>query len=191
MKPPNLTIKLGDVRRASEQYIVQQCCCIATKPHGLSSVLAKAFPGSCPYSTRRNAAGKANLARVEDRPTPGTLTILGVRRVVSLFAQHGMGKPGQWPAPAGTPDTAADRVRYFRACLDALAALKPSSVALPYGIGCGLAGGDWNGAYWPALCAFAAASPDMRVVLYKFGAAAAAPAKPPVKRAREIAHVDR
>lgn len=31
-----ITIVTGDLREAKEEYIAQQCCCTAIKPHGLS-----------------------------------------------------------------------------------------------------------------------------------------------------------
>ena len=55
-----------------------------------------------------------------------------------MYGQVFPGKPGR------QEDTWEDRLSYFESCLDQLAEYAPSSVAMPYMIGCGLAGGDWD-----------------------------------------------
>lgn len=81
-----MTVRIvqGDICKATEEYIVQQCCCTAVRHHGLSQTLEQAFPGTCPYYKRRAIPGR-NLAVPEDRPTPGTIMIIG--RIINLFGQ--------------------------------------------------------------------------------------------------------
>ena len=162
--PANLQYKRGDLCGATEQFILQQCCCTATKAHGLSATLAAAFPRSCPYAGRRNIPGRSDCAIFADRPRVGSIVVLGARRVVSLFGQYGPGRPAAY-YKGSVPDTAAARLDYFREGLRAVRALRPASIALPLRIGCGLAGGHWP-AYRAALEEFARAAPRMRIVLY-------------------------
>jgi hypothetical protein len=51
--------------------------------------------------------------------------------------------------------------------LEAVAGLGAKSLAFPYGIGCGLAGGDWK-VYETMLRDWAAAHPLINVVLYQW-----------------------
>lgn len=57
-----LEIKTCDIRQASEQYIVHQCCCTAVRPHGLAAILAKRFPDAWHYAQRRAVSPTKNLA---------------------------------------------------------------------------------------------------------------------------------
>jgi hypothetical protein len=136
------------VCKAREPYILQQCNCVARRPHGLSQTIAGVL-GADPYTR-----GTRNTAAVEARPIPGSILVLPVvsaaapssQAVVCLFGQVGMGKPGAF-SNFGVPDTAADRVRYFCAALEQVAKLPfpdRRAVAVPQGIGCGLAGGRWD-----------------------------------------------
>lgn len=88
-----------------------------------------------------------------------------IDRIINMFGQVGMGKPGAY-FNGGIPDTAADRLLYFTQCLNGLRHLSPTSIAMPYKIGCGLAGGDWP-TYLAALEKFATTNPSIQIVLYK------------------------
>lgn len=76
-----------------------------------------------------------------------------------------MGKSQAFFRGLTTPDSRADRIRYFQSGLDEIAKLKPTSLAFPYMIGCGLAGGDWP-TYRKMLEEFAAKMPETKIVLY-------------------------
>ena len=166
-----LTIVQGNVLDVTEDYILQQNCCTALRASGLSSAIAKQF-GVNPYKERRPYSGKSNWACLEDRPEPGTILVSD--RIVCLFAQYCHGKPGQLqdPANTGIKDSAAMRLVYFVRCLEAVSAypdIHGKSVAIPYGIGCGLAGGDWV-TYERYLQKWSHKHPEIRVVLYKYAA---------------------
>ncbi len=143
-----LQMKEGDLLNATEDYIVQQCCCTACRPHGLSQSIAKQFKHGNVYALRKPIAPGKNTARPEDRPVPGTAIILGDgqtgRYIACLFAQYAMGKPGKYES-FGVPDTEEDRLQYFQQALEDLSSKIPetSSLAFPCRIGCGLAGGNW------------------------------------------------
>lgn len=83
---------------------------------------------------------------------------------MGLFAQYGPGKPGK-------DDTKGQREEWFKTCLDKVGELKESekgvrSVALPWGIGCGLAGGDWV-VYEGIIKEWAKKNEDVEVAVYK------------------------
>lgn len=167
-----LTTKHENILAATEDYIVHQCCCTACRPHGLSATLAAAFPYSNIYSLRRPIKPGYNFAVAADRSTPGTAMIVGngtatQRYVAALFGQVAMGKPGRYNS-GGLPDTPADRQMYFKSALDDLAKQIPptASLAFPYKIGCGLAGGDWA-TYSAMLETYAADHPEFKIVLYR------------------------
>lgn len=166
-----MDLKEANLLAATEDYIVQQCCCTGCRPHGLSQALATMFPHANPYKLRLPIKKGGNTARQEDRATPGTVVLLGngedQRYVACLFAQYAMGKPGKYEA-FGVSDSAKDRERYFADSLESLATAIPegSSLAFPYGIGCGLAGGSWP-KYEALLRDWLCKHPSFRVTLYK------------------------
>jgi O-acetyl-ADP-ribose deacetylase (regulator of RNase III) len=154
----------GNLLDATADYIVQQCCCTALKPSGLSKAIADKWPEANPYKNRRRY--KYNWAVAEDRPQPGTIATYG--RVVCAFAQVCQGKPGAYKDPLGLDqnDSAANRADYFAKCLEAILDLKPASVAFPYKIGCGLAGGSWH-IYEDIIKKWSDKNPSIQVTLYK------------------------
>jgi O-acetyl-ADP-ribose deacetylase (regulator of RNase III) len=146
------TIIKGDLLEVTDvEYIVQQTCCTACRACGLSQAITTKWPSINPYGERRKW-GRTNWAVQEDRAEPGTIAVYefeepqgNLKGVVCAFAQVCHGKPGVAKDPLGLAgaDTAADRLRYFQSCLDCLEELGATSLAFPYGIGCGLAGGSW------------------------------------------------
>ncbi len=170
----SITLVSADILTSKEQFIVQQNCCTAVRAHGLSSVIAGAFPGCDPYASRRQLKG--NWAVAEDRPEPGSLLVLereeGDPSIICAFAQYYHGKPfaysGKDPLVLGVADGYADRFGYFKSCLGLIAELKPRSVAFPYKIGCGLAGGSWN-LYEAELNAWSKRNPGIDVKIYRIG----------------------
>lgn len=89
--------------------------------------------------------------------------------VACLMAQLAPGKPGAYSSIYcidAADDSKQKRIAYFQSALDELASLVRDSdgaiktVAFPYGIGCGLAGGDWK-VYATMIEAFARAMPSI------------------------------
>ena len=66
----------------------------------------------------------------------------------------------------GKPDTLEDRYDYFIECLQKITELNITSIAIPYKIGCGLAGGNWE-EYYNALNEWANKNPNIKIVIYK------------------------
>ena len=90
----------------------------------------------------------------------GSIAVRG--KVVAMFAQRNPGLP----RTTGN-DTDAARLRAFKSCLDEIEKIepRPRSIAFPFLIGCGLAGGEWR-SYEAAIESFAQES-GIRVSLYK------------------------
>jgi O-acetyl-ADP-ribose deacetylase (regulator of RNase III) len=151
----------GDITNCNAEVIVQQSNCLTINAKGLAKTLADKFNINH-YSKRRPLYG--NLAIKEDRDIPGTIRIDPVtssphiKYVVSFFSQFSQGKPGVYHDNIKSDhvdkngnvviDNSNQRILWFKQCLDQLGAFLVSkgitSVAFPFMIGCGLAGGDWN-----------------------------------------------
>jgi hypothetical protein len=148
----NLIIKIGDLLEADEQYICQQCNCSSSNYKGLSKSIVEAFPWACFYSERNRE--------------PGTIMIKGdekksERPVIAMFAQRYIG-----PAKFAS-DTANMRLIWFEKCLKQIGELEGlESIAFPYNIGCGLAGGEWS-AYLRLLENFATQNSNIKIVIYQ------------------------
>ena len=85
----------------------------------------------------------------EDRAVPGFIQIMknpigDTPDAIVLYAQwdFGTGRVKRIPTHEDTP---AQREKSFKECLEALGALPDyQNLAFPYGIRCGLAGGNWT-----------------------------------------------
>jgi hypothetical protein len=160
-----LTEVIGNILDSNEDFILQQNCCTTTKAQGLSLAIAQKWPLSDPYRDRVKAKG--NWATIESRDTPGSIKVLG--KVICLFSQYSHGKPNgglKDPLNVVIPDSAEDRLQYFVSCLNLVSDLAPKSVAIPFKIGCGLAGGNWQ-KYYNAISDWALLNPSISVKIYK------------------------
>lgn len=116
----------GDLLKAKEQYIAHQCNCTSTGVAGLAYHVLHYVPES----------------RVE--PANRRYRKISVHHgknlsVINMYAQY---NPG-YPTPKGN-DTVERREEAFLNCLREIYKLNPDSIAFPYKIGCGLAGGSWE-----------------------------------------------
>lgn len=138
----------ADICTAQEQYICHQCNCVSNSYSGLARTIFEKWPQANTYSNRTS--------------TPiGTISIHNIGEdqwIVNMYAQY-------YPGFATVKDSASSRERYFAKCLQELKALNPTSVAFPYKIGCGLAGGNWENYYSMIQNAF---DDSTKVVIYKF-----------------------
>ncbi len=110
------------------------------------------------------------MAVSEDRAIPGTIKVYRSSHgptFVSMFAQWGMGRPYSYNnVDREFTDGFQERIQWFKGCLSDVADLKPVSVAMPFQIGCGLAGGNWK-VYENIISDWAEAHPSISVVLYR------------------------
>lgn len=141
----NFEIVHGNLLEAKEQYICHQCNCISDYAAGLAKQIFQRFPYSDIYSCRKDYP-------MEFRPLswekPGSIITKGdgdsQRYVINMLCQISPGKYKQ----SYTTDSYENRLKYFQMALDKISRLKGlNSVAFPYGIGCGLAGGNWDDYY--------------------------------------------
>jgi hypothetical protein len=119
------------------------------------------------------------FAVLEDRSKPGTIDVrrppagevgLGCPIVLNLFAQWEMGAAGKYNRVKPAPDDSKEqRELWFQQCLAEVGKLdpKPSSIAFPHEIGCGLAGGSWPH-YERMILEFAEANKDIEVSICRW-----------------------
>lgn len=154
------------------KFIVQQCCGTCTQAAGLSAAIAKKYPSLNPYKSRV-PIGRTHTATMETRNQPGTAKLFTdpttQTNMICLFGQYGTGKPSQYKDSFITmDDSAATRETYFKQALEDMARQIPSNSTLyiPYGIGCGLAGGNWTN-YERMLKEFSTNHPDITITVVK------------------------
>lgn len=152
-----LTIKDGDALEATEKYLVHQCNCKTQKAAHMAASMFQRFPYADDYTGRTVAS------------VPGTIAIKGSvtqgqRLVVNLFGQY-------YPGVSRYPnDTYVKRAQWFKSGLLALekGLEAGDTIALPFRIGCGAAGGDWS-AYLEVLEQWAEKIKDKATItLYRF-----------------------
>lgn len=151
----------GDLFEAPEKYIVHQCNCVTKKAAHLAFDMFKKFPYADIYTGRT------------DPDQIGSIIIRGngkdERYVVALLGQF---FPGHIKYPNSNLDGTKVRQKAFHKALMELAKVPDlESVAFPYGIGCGAAGGDWN-YYLGTIENFAkyvSEKHGTKVVIYKLG----------------------
>lgn len=124
----------GDLLEDSQETVLaHQANCESRGARGLAAVVFKKWPNANIYAKRKAHS------------TPGGIEArdCGDRVVVGLFAQR---SPGGARAGDGD-DSAPARLRWFEESLDGLGALMAArgaaAVAMPFNVGCGLAGGKW------------------------------------------------
>jgi len=145
IKKIKMLIGPGDLLESKADFIAHQCNCVTTKSKGLSSLIFEKFTYADIYSSR-------------SKPDKlGTIIVCGnsnqaQRYVINMLAQYYPGKPRFYPEksrsyPGHTRDSEERRLQAFQQCLDQIAQIPDisgKSIAFPYGIGCGLAGGNWE-----------------------------------------------
>ena len=125
----------GDLTKfTGAELVCHQCNATSNRSFGLSSSMFKAYPYANIYSGKLKVVARS----------PGTIiarTSQGKQTIVNMIAQVNPGKPSKHDY-----DNYEARVEYFGQCLDAIDREFPNvkTIAMPYGIGCGLAGGDWK-----------------------------------------------
>lgn len=157
--PSNVHPVKGNLLDHHAEYLVHQCNCRTTRAWGLAYSLFNKFPHANTYMVPSHLKDSSvHLKRV-----PGTYTIhgghkTGLRGIINIYGQEAPGK-------ASTTETNEQRLIWFKNALLQLAE-EPNlkSIAFPYGIGCGLAGGTWT-QYENALLDFAALVQDTQVYI--------------------------
>lgn len=148
-----VTTILGNLCDATEEYIVHQCNCRTYTAKGVASALFQRFPYANSYRIRQTPSSTGSIERFGDGKEQ--------RFIVSFYAQRNCG-PCSYSS-----ETYEQRLEWFESCFEQLIhQYHPKSIAMPFKIGCGLAGGDWN--IYLALLKRLAASFHVPIVLYDF-----------------------
>lgn len=154
MADSKVTVKRGDIVKADERYIAHQCNCTTDYVRGVAKEIFDAYP----------VAGWYLNAIAWTIPQVGSIQMTETRGkiIVNMFAQR-------LPGKARGGETEEERLKWFRECLNKLAVrIEPGAdVAMPYGIGCGLAGGNME-AYMSTIEKWSENPRIGRVVLYQW-----------------------
>jgi hypothetical protein len=154
-----IEIVSGDIFDAKEKYLCHQCNCVTNKSAHLAKDVFARYPYADVYTSRT------------EHDKPGTIAIRGngqdQRYVISCFGQYYPGKPKY---PYSTLDGVEAREKYFHKCLLRIAMIPNlESVAFPWRIACGAAGGIWEH-YLGTITNFAnyvESSQGAKVVIYR------------------------
>lgn len=151
----------GDIVRATEQYVCHQCNCVTNRAAHLAAYVFQHFPFADIYKDRSfpHQPGPGGM--------PGDIVIRGngldQRLVIAMLGQYYPGKPR---FPDSKRDGYEARQAYFASCLEKISAIPGlESVAFPYQVGCGAAGGNWT--EYLAMLEDLAARISGKVVIYK------------------------
>lgn len=148
--------RAGSLLKAPHAIAHQCYCTIASR--GAAGLAAHIFAEN----------PKANVYRRRAEPAqPGTASFHDIG-IINLYAQLFPGIAAARPRPEDS-ETYAQRIEWLRAALSAARAIvlqkQGSHLALPAGIGCDLAGGNWA-AYCDALAQWQRENADMTLVFY-------------------------
>ena len=114
----------GDICDAKEKYILHQCNCVSHGAKGVAKAIFERYPYSNTY--------KYGIRK------PGTIDIMdGEKIIINVYAQY-------YPGLCKYNDTKEMRLKWFEECIDKVLMLNINEIAIPYNIGCGHAGGDFE-----------------------------------------------
>lgn len=123
---PKMQVVQGDLLDFATpfSFIAHQCNCKSNTPKNLSKQIFTKFP-------------RANIYKRDVKRTPGTIIVRG--SVINMLSQNHFGKA------YGNPDTYEMRRQWLRSCLQQILAIPTIKVVyFPWGLGCGLAGDNWD-----------------------------------------------
>ena len=135
----DLKVITGDLFESEEQYICHQCNSVTTTGANFSKAMFHRYPYADIYK-ERSYGQDPNADNL-----PGNIIVRGngkdQRFVINMLGQY---YPGHAKFSNSTRDGWAARQQAFQKCLDKIAAIPElESVAFPFKIACGAAGGDW------------------------------------------------
>lgn len=124
----------GDLTKFTDaEFIAHQCNATGNRSFGLASSLFKTYPYANIYSGKDKIIDRVP-GEIYTRSSPKGPTI------INMIAQLNPGRPNK------KIDTEDHRADLFGECLERITTEHPNikTIAIPHGIGCGLAGGNWN-----------------------------------------------
>ena len=134
-----------DILNAKESYICHQCNCVTKTSHGLSKSISNKYTWADVYKIRSKNEQQSDQ--------PGTIIEFehpiypnNFHKVLCFISQIGPKKPNTYKKLYLNTysDTYQNRKKWFQECLYILDEKNYKTIAMPYGIGCGLAGGKWD-----------------------------------------------
>lgn len=143
-----MKIVAGDILTFHENYyIAHQCNCKSSYAKGLAEKIFNKFPNSNVYND--NSVREVGKIIVRDK-------------IINMFSQKYPSKPTQY-------ETSLYRSILFKECLNEIIQTFPNGIpiAFPYGIGCGLAGGDWDN-YYNMIEEFSNNNKNFDIIIVKF-----------------------
>lgn len=131
----------GNLLDTKEKYICHQCNCLSKTSYGLSKSIANKFKWADIYKIRAiNSYKKTHMYTVgnviefknpmDENSGPNILCFISQMHP-SKFKKSG-------------DDTYSNRKIWFQECLQYIDNNNYPCIAMPYNIGCGLAGGKWD-----------------------------------------------
>jgi len=123
--------KDNSILNCDEQYLIHQCNCTSKHSKGLAKLIFDKYSNSNTY---------INLNYKRQQGTISYHINSNLNKIIiNMYAQLYPGKSNL------TNDTKENRIYWFKCCLNVISKIGTiTSIAVPYKIGCGLAGGDWN-----------------------------------------------
>lgn len=148
----------GDLLTATEDYIVHQCNCVTNHSKHLAKSVFDAFPYANTYKFRTRDTQTHHKA--------GTINVMGdgvdKRFIINAYAQY-------YPGTAKySNDTYDKRIQWLKECLHHISKIKDiktKTLAIPYNMGCGSAGGNWD-TYFDVIKDFAIKN-QIYITIYK------------------------
>lgn len=131
---------------AKEKYLCHQCNCVTNKAAHLAKDVFSKYPYADIYSERQKMDGSIYIEHKEPLTKPGSIIIRGngldQRYIINLLGQYYPGKPQYINRLLDSPEI---RENYFYKTLLCIAKIPNlESIAFPWKIGCGAAGGNWD-----------------------------------------------
>jgi hypothetical protein len=159
MQKANISVVGEDLLRISHdtaQVIAQQCNCTSTYAKGLSKSVISQYPYADFYSNRNLHLSKPGHIEIK-----GDGNNMTSRFVLAMYAQL-------YPGSANASDDTIElRQAWFKQCLNQISLTTGlKSIAFPYNIGCGLAGGHWP-SYEKMIYDFADNNPHLQIYICK------------------------
>ncbi|KIN27490.1 macro domain-containing protein [Bacillus subtilis] len=136
-----IKIVKGNILDASEDIIVQQVNCKGVMGAGLAKAILNKYPNvKKEYQSFRNFNLNKGLTDKDLLGLVNYVRVSDVKVIANIFGQVNI-KKNRFD---NTVYTKTDALTRGLKEVKELSKQLNNSVAIPYGIGCGLAGGDWN-----------------------------------------------
>ncbi len=143
-KLPIYHVDILEISHPAPTFIVQQVNCKGVMGAGLAKQIRAKWPSIyAPYAEICRNKGSQALGTMFPYKTPDNGPV-----ICNCFAQDGYGRDRQYTSYPHLQESLCQVRAYAEGHFKDCSGTKtPVSIAIPYGLGCGLAGGDWNTVY--------------------------------------------